>query len=49
MLVLTRKLNESIVLTLPDGAQITVQLTGLGSGRAQLGINAPSDVVIQRE
>jgi len=45
MLVLTRKLNESIII---DGG-ITVTITAIDRNRVRIGISAPRDVSIQRE
>jgi carbon storage regulator len=45
MLVLSRKINESIVL--PE-LGITIQVVGVGSGRVRLGIEAPREVAIHR-
>lgn len=45
MLVLTRKLNESIVI---DG-NITVTVVEVRGNRVKLGINAPVDVPVMRE
>ena len=45
MLVLTRKLNESIVI---DG-NITVTVVEVRGNRVKLGINAPVEVPVMRE
>jgi carbon storage regulator len=45
MLVLTRKLNESIVI---DGS-IEVMVVQVGGNRVRLGFRAPADVSIQRK
>jgi carbon storage regulator CsrA len=47
MLVLKRQKDERIILTLPDGSRITVQVVSGGS--VQLGIDAPPAVGIWRE
>ncbi len=44
MLVLTRKMNESIVI---DG-RITVRVVNLQGGRVRLAIEAPRDVPVRR-
>lgn len=45
MLVLTRKTNETIQL---GGSQITITVVNIGGGRVRLGIQAPSEVRIER-
>lgn len=45
MLVITRKVNEAIIL---DGG-IKIVVIGLEGGRVKLGIEAPKDVGIYRE
>jgi carbon storage regulator len=45
MLVLTRKIDETIVI----GGCIKVKLLQIGSDRVRLGIEAPPDVVVDRE
>ena len=59
MLLISRKISEKVVMTLPDGQQITVMLvdtspvndplSGRWLGRAKLGIEAPSTVKISRD
>ena len=44
MLVLTRKLNEGILI----GDDIYIVVTNLSSSKVNLGINAPNDVPILR-
>jgi carbon storage regulator len=45
MLVLARKLGESIVI----GDNIKIHVLSIGSGRVKIGIEAPSQVVVDRE
>jgi len=45
MLVLTRKLNESIVI---GDREITIRIVDVRGGRVRLGIEAPLDVRIER-
>lgn len=45
MLVLSRKSGQSVVI---DGT-ITIHVVKVDRGRVQLGISAPSDVVIHRQ
>lgn len=47
MLILTRKLNESIQIGTGPGA-IRVKVTQVDRGKIRLGIEAPADVVILR-
>lgn len=49
MLKLTRRPFERIILQLPDGRQIRVQVTNLRRTQAIIGIEAPDDVRILRE
>jgi len=51
MLVLTRKLNQSIVILLPTGETITVKMTGYdrdGKG-VRVGIDAPKHIIVHRQ
>jgi carbon storage regulator len=45
MLVLTRKLKESIVI---DG-NITVSVTAIDGNKVRIGISAPPEIIIERE
>lgn len=50
MLVLSRRPQERVKITCPDGTEIWVlPLRGTDHGRIQLGFDAPREVVIQRE
>lgn len=52
MLYLNRSAGKSIVLKLPDGRSVRVVMIGTqrrqGELRAQLGVEAPPDVVVRR-
>lgn len=48
MLILSRKVNESIILYLPNGEQITFTLTDYKGDETKVGIDAPDDVLILR-
>lgn len=48
MLVLTRRYGESVLITLPDGRTIQVQVVRRGGAGVKLGITAPADVVVDR-
>ncbi|MFP4199145.1 MAG: carbon storage regulator CsrA [Halanaerobium sp.] len=45
MLVLTRKLNEKIMI----GDQIEITVVGIENGKVQLGIEAPKEIEIMRK
>lgn len=53
MLVLSRSITKDpnkamILLTLPDGREVRLTLTAAGHDWAQIGIEAPSDVIVLR-
>ena len=48
MLVLSRRLGERVVLTMPDGRRIDVCLVDVDRGKVRLGFTAPADVTIHR-
>lgn len=54
MLILSRKVDEALILDCPDGTQIEVMVTRIGrtdTGRAycKLGITAPAAVLVRRD
>lgn len=49
MLVLSRKKNEKIIMTLPDGRVIETIVADIRGDKVRLGIAAPTDVTIDRE
>lgn len=49
MLVLSRKIDERIVIVPPKGKPITIQVTRLGPEKVRLGVDAPDDWIIDRE
>ena len=49
MLVLTHRMNEALLIELPDGETIRVIVTGINGNQARLGTEAPEDVHIFRE
>jgi carbon storage regulator CsrA len=52
MLILSRRLNEKVILTLPTGERITIQVIGWKSGTpltVRLGFDAPQEIAIHRE
>lgn len=48
MLVLSRKENEEIVLTLADGSTIVVRAVQIRGDRVRLGIEAARDIGVHR-
>lgn len=49
MLMLKRKLDERIVITLPDKRRITILVAEVERGAVRFGIDAPKDVRVDRE
>ena len=49
MLILSRKLNEKVVIKLPDGAEIVVAVFDRRGRHFRIGIEAPKEVTIHRE
>jgi carbon storage regulator CsrA len=49
MLVLTRCLEEEIIITPPSGEKIVVIVLAAGHGRCRLGIEAPKTVEVCRD
>ena len=49
MLVLARRIDESIIITLPDGQIITVMVTDAIENKVRIGIDAPNNLTILRE
>lgn len=48
MLVLARKVGESIILRMPDGTECTITVTKTSRWSAKLGISAPQTVRVLR-
>jgi carbon storage regulator len=48
MLVLSRKYNEAIDVTLPDGRVMTVIVVDIRCDKVRLGVQAPADVTVNR-
>ena len=46
MLMLTRKLNEKIVI---DDGKIKIVIAGIDRGQVRIGVEAPKDVDVHRE
>jgi len=49
MLVLTRKIGESIVIQTSTGEEIEIVLLSIKGNQAQIGTEATSDVTVHRE
>ena len=49
MLVLSRKVNEKVIITAPDGTQIVLMLVEVRDDKARIGIAAPTTYTIYRE
>ena len=49
MLVLTRKINEEIVIGTPSGEQITILMVSHSHGKNRIGITAPPSFVVHRK
>lgn len=49
MLVLTRKPGESIIITTPEGDEITITALRCERGQVKLGFSAPTETVIHRQ
>ena len=49
MLVLSRKVNEKVIITAPDGTQIVLMMVEVRGDKARIGIDAPMTYTINRE
>jgi len=49
MLVVTRKEQEAVILTLPDGRTVRVIVVEVSNRKVRLGIEAPADVKVWRD
>lgn len=48
MLALTRKHDQKIILTMPDGREILINVARIYGEKVRLAITAPDDVLIRR-
>lgn len=48
MLVVSRRRDETVVVTLPDGNRITFQVVDIRGGKVRLCIDAPTSVPVHR-
>lgn len=49
MLVLSRRVNETLLITTPDGEKIRITLAALRGHTARIGVTAPRSYLIVRE
>ena len=49
MLILSRKIDEPIILLLPNGDRVEIVLTEYDGRNTKVGIDAPQDIEIWRE
>jgi len=49
MLILTRRIGETIIIETPEGTLITVTVLGVKGNQVRIGTDAPEKVVILRE
>ena len=49
MLILTRRINEKIVIQTKSGETIEVFPLGVSGSQVKIGVNAPRDTAIDRE
>ena len=49
MLVLSRYVGEKIIVTSPDGTQITIKLFDISKTKCRIGIAAPTSWTVHRE
>ena len=48
MLILTRRVNETLIITIPDGRRIEVEVLGFKGNQVRVGVSADTDIVIHR-
>jgi len=49
MLVLSRKVGETVIITAPDGTQIVLMMVEVRGDKARIGIDAPRTYTVHRE
>ena len=49
MLVLSRKVGETVIITAPDGTQIVLMLVEVRGDKVRIGIAAPKSYAVNRE
>ena len=48
MLVLTRRVDEDVLLTLPDGQRVRIHVAAVVGDKVRLAFDAPDEVVVNR-
>lgn len=49
MLILTRRVDEAVILTTRTGEEIVVRVLGVKGNQVRLGCSAPKSVIVHRE
>lgn len=49
MLILTRRIGETLMAETEDGTLITVTVLGVKGNQVRLGVNAPKEIAVHRE
>ena len=49
MLVFSRKVNEKVIITAPDGTQIVLMLVEVRGDKCRIGIDSPRSYTVNRE
>ncbi len=49
MLVLSRKVGETVIITAPDGTSLVVMLVEVRGDKVRIGIAAPKSYAVNRE
>lgn len=49
MLILTRRVGETLIIELPTGEAIEVTVAGLNGNQVRLGTTAPREIPVRRE
>lgn len=49
MLVITRRIRESVIITGPDGTETILHILGIAGNQVRLGFDAPRSVRILRD
>ena len=49
MLVLSRKVGETVIVTAPDGTSLVVMLVAVRGDKVRIGIAAPTSYAVNRE
>lgn len=49
MLILTRRVGETIVVETDDGTLVTATVLGVKGNQVRIGVNAPKEIAVHRE